>query len=1054
MRLCSRSTEFPQAARNGVRSGLRSGALLASVLALASAGLAQSANPEKYLLGADAPLSVTAPGVTGNDTGLTTHQTYVKTNPTHGALNLQTNGAFTYTPTAGYTGTDSFQYWIDIDGQAGPTPPVSSATVSLEVKLAGNLATWGSNQQGEGSVPSGSYIAISAGQYYSIALRKDGTIAAWGDNSAGQLDVPAGQFIKIDAGQYHCLAIRADGTLVGWGRGTEGQTTCPPGTFTDIATGGFYSLAVRTDGTLAAWGENYQDVTTVPTGTFSAVAAGVAHALGLRTDGTLEGWGLDSFGQAATPPGTYTALDGGTIHSLAIATDGTAVGWGYNGSGECSPPGDTFIEIEAGNAFSLGLRTDGTLAGWGYNNYGQANPPLGTFLAVAGGFFHGLAIATPTPPEAVNDSFETKLNTTLNTPATGVLTNDIGEGAIAVQTEAPTHASSFTLATDGSFTYTPANGFTGTDTFKYKASNASGQSNEATVTITVKPILSTLTLAPTSLIGGASSSGTLTLQGGALVGGTSIALSSNNAAAQVPTSATIAQSATSTTFTVTTSPVTTDTTATITATYDGTTKTATLTILAPLLSDLTLTPTTTNGGSTVSGKVKMTGQVAGATPVSMTYPSGVTGPSAITINSGASEATATLTAAAVPATTTVTITATRGAITKTAQLTIRAALLNTLSIAPSTMVGGNNTTGTVTLTGAIPPAGISIALSDNSGSITTPASVPVAQVQSTANFTISTSLVSASATRQVTATFDGVTKTANLTLQPPPTPQLASLTFNPSTLVGGLDTIGTVTTVQLVGANTTVNLTDNSSALIPPASVVIPQGSSTANFTLATQAVGATATRAVTASLNSTTRTANVTLTPFPGTGSFAITPSSVYEGHTVNGIVKRFGSATLGPATYSVLPYGGTSVFILPSSVTIPSGRTSAAFTIGTNNVGNVAATRGVSVRNDDNVSQTAFVTIQPIMPASVSLSPNSVTGGQPVTATVNLTATAGVNGTPVQTLTASNLSMPATVTIPAGQASTTFTVSTSVVTSSINRDVTVRRNNVTKSATLTIRP
>src|SRR6266446_5684162 len=70
--------------------------------------------------------------------------------------------------------------------------------------------------------------------------------------------------------------------------------------------------------------------------------------------------------------------------------------------------------------------------------------------------------------------------------------------------------------------------------------------------------LSSLTLSPTSVIGGTqSSTGTVTLSGAAPAGGAQVALaSSNTAAARVPASVTVAAGATSATFTVSTSAVT------------------------------------------------------------------------------------------------------------------------------------------------------------------------------------------------------------------------------------------------------------------------------------------------------------------------------------------------------------------------------------------------------------------------------------------------------------------------------------------------------------------
>jgi len=75
--------------------------------------------------------------------------------------------------------------------------------------------------------------------------------------------------------------------------------------------------------------------------------------------------------------------------------------------------------------------------------------------------------------------------------ATGnVLGNDSdvdGDPLAAVLVDGPAHGS-VTLAGDGSFTYTPAPDFNGSDSFTYKASDGQADSNVATVTITVNPV--------------------------------------------------------------------------------------------------------------------------------------------------------------------------------------------------------------------------------------------------------------------------------------------------------------------------------------------------------------------------------------------------------------------------------------------------------------------------------------------------------------------------------------------------------------------------------------
>ena len=90
-----------------------------------------------------------------------------------------------------------------------------------------------------------------------------------------------------------------------------------------------------------------------------------------------------------------------------------------------------------------------------------------------------------TAPTAIDDSYATPANTPLSAPAaTGVLANDTGTRPLtAGSVSSPAHGS-VSLNADGSFTYTPASGFSGADTFTYTATNGAG-SDTATVTITV-----------------------------------------------------------------------------------------------------------------------------------------------------------------------------------------------------------------------------------------------------------------------------------------------------------------------------------------------------------------------------------------------------------------------------------------------------------------------------------------------------------------------------------------------------------------------------------------
>ena len=101
-----------------------------------------------------------------------------------------------------------------------------------------------------------------------------------------------------------------------------------------------------------------------------------------------------------------------------------------------------------------------------------------------------------TPPVANDDAYSTDEDSALVVAAPGVLGNDTdadGDPLTAILVGGPSHASAFTLNSDGSFNYTPdqayfgglADGESDTDSFTYKANDGIADSNVATVTITV-----------------------------------------------------------------------------------------------------------------------------------------------------------------------------------------------------------------------------------------------------------------------------------------------------------------------------------------------------------------------------------------------------------------------------------------------------------------------------------------------------------------------------------------------------------------------------------------
>jgi hypothetical protein len=93
-------------------------------------------------------------------------------------------------------------------------------------------------------------------------------------------------------------------------------------------------------------------------------------------------------------------------------------------------------------------------------------------------------------PVAVADSYSVDNNETLSAASPGLLTNDNDQDAdplTVILVSGPSQGN-LNINPDGSFDYTPNGTFSGTDSFTYRISDGSLQSNVATVTITVNSV--------------------------------------------------------------------------------------------------------------------------------------------------------------------------------------------------------------------------------------------------------------------------------------------------------------------------------------------------------------------------------------------------------------------------------------------------------------------------------------------------------------------------------------------------------------------------------------
>lgn len=104
-----------------------------------------------------------------------------------------------------------------------------------------------------------------------------------------------------------------------------------------------------------------------------------------------------------------------------------------------------------------------------------------------GGFFSTAIAVSAAAPYAFTDAHSLDKDGALSVVAPGVLDNDITDsGALTATLVTDVTSGTLVLSSNGSFTYTPIGGFTGTVWFTYTCNSGAATSNAATVTINVR----------------------------------------------------------------------------------------------------------------------------------------------------------------------------------------------------------------------------------------------------------------------------------------------------------------------------------------------------------------------------------------------------------------------------------------------------------------------------------------------------------------------------------------------------------------------------------------
>jgi hypothetical protein len=394
------------------------------------------------------------------------------------------------------------------------------------------------------------------------------------------------------------------------------------------------------------------------------------------------------------------------------------------------------------------------------------------------------------------------------------------------------------------------------------------------------------------------------------------------------------------------------------------------------------------------------------------------------------------------------------------------------SLSNESVVGGTSVTGTVTLQSPAPPEGVTVTLvSSDPELVRPPATVFLPGGATDIDFSVPTSAV-AVATRVIIETgtdVDGYrAPQVWLTVTPSgsaaPAPSLSSLTLSQSSVPAGNSVTGTVRLTSPApagGAVVTLQGSMEGQVIVPP-SVTVPAGSLAADFTT-TPAPETPFARWVFIQGHYGTSGGSqariLEIDPAPGIPTLlAIGPAGqdVIGGNSGRGSVALVIPAPAGGAVVN-LTTDNPSVIHVPASVAIGEGNSAASFTIGTSTVsglptgGNIFASAG-------GVTKSIFVNVKPDPNAapllqSMTIAPASVTGGTAATGTVFLSSPAPAGGISV-TLSTSNSAVakvPGIVSVPAGQTSASYPVTTLAVSNTASATITAFYD-TTRSAAITI--
>lgn len=438
-----------------------------------------------------------------------------------------------------------------------------------------------------------------------------------------------------------------------------------------------------------------------------------------------------------------------------------------------------------------------------------------------------------------------------------------------------------------------------------------------------------------------------------------------------------------------------------------------------VITSLSIAPSVV-GGNSLSVTVNLSGPAPNGVGIQISSDNAGVIPTAnFVFPAGNTSATFSVPTKGVDVATPVRLTATDSIVNTSGSVTVTRAKLLSVGFSPSPVIGGKGVVCTLTLDGAVGPSARRVTMSSDSGFVTVPTFVFLLSQTSAVSFTVSTSAVSSQRVAKITATSDGVSQQASLTVNP--ISSVTSIALSTTTMVGGSRVwMAVYLDVPAPAGGIVVSLSSTVPAANIPSSLTVAPGSRAGLVSFTPSGVDSTIPGTVTAISGASQQSLDFVL---QGSSfvSLSFSPSAADGGAKSIGTLRCDGTAGSGGRTVSLS--SDSLCVVVPSYVTIPAGSSVVQFVANTTGV---SADTTATVTATSTQTRTATLLVKAGVPIALN-GPGSVTGGSSISLTVVLSGKAGPGGT-VVSLSSDNVQAipPSSVTVPAGATSASFLVAT----------------------------